>query len=45
MEFEENIILDEFFDKDCYEGNNREYNLLGIINHIGTIHNCHYYSY
>ena len=45
IEFEENLNLDEFINKECYEGDKSVYNLTAIVNHFGTIQTGHYYCY
>ena len=45
INFSENLDLSKYIDIDFKNSQKAEYNLLGFINHIGTLNFGHYYSY
>ena len=45
INFSEKLDLSKYIDKDFKNNQTAEYNLLGFINHIGTLNFGHYYSY
>ena len=45
IDFDEQLNLSSFIDKDCYNNNNYKYNLYAVANHHGKIETGHYYAY
>ena len=45
VNFEENLDISEFIDKDCGYARDCKYQLFAVINHSGSINSGHYYSY
>ena len=45
VNFEENIDISEFIDKDCGYARDCNYQLFAVINHSGSINSGHYYTY
>ena len=45
INFSEKLDLSKYIDNDFKNNQTAEYNLLGFINHIGTLNFGHYYSY